>query len=78
MNYDSTSAFFERRLDPLIAANVRYSFTRKIHGVTIESSMEILNAFNYQPTLEYRFNGDRFVEIKPFSITPILGLRVFL
>jgi hypothetical protein len=74
--YDSSTIFYNQRLDPLMTANVRYSFTRRIRGAVFETSIEILNAFNYLPTLEYRFNGDRFVAIKPFSITPILGCRV--
>lgn len=77
-HFDSSAEFFARRLDPLVSASVRYAFTRQIHGISVETSIEILNAFNYLPTLEYRFNGERFVEIKPFSITPILGCRILL
>jgi hypothetical protein len=44
----------------------------------VEAFIEALNIFNYTPTLEYKFNGVRFVEVKPFGFTPIIGVTVHL
>jgi hypothetical protein len=73
---DTTASYFSRQLDPLITANLRYCFTDKIFGVEVETFVEILNVFDYKPTLEYKFNGDRFIEVKPFGFTPIFGCSV--
>jgi hypothetical protein len=37
----------------------------------------VLNVLDYTPTLEYKWSGNRFVEVKPFNITPILGATVY-
>ena len=75
---DTTASFFSRRLDDMISANVRYGFTNKILGAEVETFVEILNLFDYKPTLEYRFNGDHFIEVKPFGFTPIIGCTVIM
>ena len=75
---DTTSLYFSQRLKNLVFANVRYAYTTKIGGLEFDGFIEVLNIFNYQPTLEYKFNGDRFVEVKPFGFSPILGFTVYL
>jgi len=50
--------------------------TKRVGRFTVESFLEILNVLNYQPTLEYQFNGVNFTEIKPFGYTPVAGCTV--
>ena len=76
--YDSAAGYFSRRLDRLVAVHLRYSFQKRIRRLEIESSLEILNMLDYRPTLDYRFNGDRFIAIKPFGFTPIVGCKIRL
>ena len=76
--YDTAAPYFSKRLANLVAANMRYSFRKRLRGIEIESFLEILNVLNYKPTLEYQFNGDRFIAVKPFSVTPIIGCTVTL
>ncbi|MBN2035874.1 MAG: TonB-dependent receptor [Chitinispirillaceae bacterium] len=71
--YDNTVPYFSRRLDRLVAANARYCFSGRISRLRAELFMELLNALDYTPTLEYKWNGERFIEVKPFKITPIAG-----
>jgi hypothetical protein len=73
---DNTSAYYGRRLQRLLTTNAKYSFTRKIFGMEIESAVEIINLLNYKPVLEYKFNGIGFQEVRPFGITPIVGFTV--
>jgi hypothetical protein len=73
---DTASSFFSQRLKSLSVANLRYEYSMKIGGMEVDAFIEALNIFNYTPTLEYKFNGDHFVEIKPFGFTPILGCTV--
>ena len=70
---DTTEPYFSRRLDPLLTVNAKYSLRYEIAGKGLEAFVEVLNLFNYKPTLEYRFNGDHFIDVKPFGITPIIG-----
>ncbi|MBN1128813.1 MAG: TonB-dependent receptor plug domain-containing protein [Chitinispirillaceae bacterium] len=74
--YDNETPWFSERLDKIVNASTRYTFSRRIGPLKTEAFIEVLNALDYTPTLEYKFNGDRFVEIKPFSITPIAGCSV--
>jgi hypothetical protein len=76
--YESAASYFTERLDNLVAVNARYAFSKRIRGLAIESFIEILNLLNYRPALEYRFNGERFIAIKPFGLTPILGCTIQL
>ncbi len=73
---DNSIPYFAERLQYLSSTNVRYGITRKLLGITVESSIEVLNLFNYQPVLEYKFNGNGFTEITPFGIMPIIGFSV--
>jgi hypothetical protein len=75
---DTTQPYFSKRLSALLVANMRYGYSMKIGSMGIEAFIEVLNLFDSQPTLEYKFNGDRFVEVKPFGITPIFGCTVHL
>ena len=75
---DTSEPLFSRRLDPMLSVNMKYSFTATFGRTAVESYVEILNLCNYKPTLEYKFNGDRFIEVKPFGITPIIGCTVQL
>jgi hypothetical protein len=68
--------YYSGRLEKIICANMRYSFTRNIGGFRVESFVEILNLLNYKPTLEYQFNGINFTEIKPFGRIPMAGCSV--
>ena len=45
-------------------------------SLSMETFVEILNLFNSRPTLEYRFNGQTFQEVKPFGTVPIIGVKV--
>jgi hypothetical protein len=74
---DAAEAYYSRRLQGLLTANVRYGFTRKILGAEVETFVEIINLFNYKPVLEYKFNGAGFQEVTPFGITPIVGCSVW-
>ena len=76
VHIDTSESYFSRRLDPLVTANLRYGFTGKMLGAEVETFVEILNAFNYMPALEYKFNGDHFIAVKPFGFTPIVGCTV--
>jgi hypothetical protein len=73
---DTSVAFFSRRLGSLFMANAKYAYSIKIGSGEVGAFLEVLNVFNYRPALAYKFNGDRFVEVKPFGITPILGCTV--
>jgi hypothetical protein len=76
VTYDPGAAYYSGRLDEIIATNLRYSLTKRIGRFTVESFLEIVNVLNYQPTLEYQFNGVSFTEIKPFGYTPAAGCTV--
>jgi hypothetical protein len=68
--------YFSRRLERLMYASMRYSFLRRGSRAQTEGFIEVLNLLDYTPTLEYKWNGAWFVEVKPFRITPILGVKV--
>lgn len=70
------SEWFNDRLDRICYVNFLYKYTTKIRALSLEGSIEILNLFNAQPALDYRFNGERNIKIAPFGITPILGIAV--
>ncbi len=70
------SEWFNDRLDRICYVNLRYEYTMKIRSLNLEASLEILNLFNAQPALDYRFNGERYIKVVPFGITPILGVGV--
>jgi hypothetical protein len=70
------SEWFNDRLDRICYVNFRYAYKTKIRRVSLEGSLEILNLFNAQPALDYRYNGERYIKIVPFGITPILGFAV--
>jgi len=72
----STQSYYTKRLAYLLTINGRYGFTKKIFGVELETFLEVINMLNYKPALDYQFNGVSFVAIRPFGITPILGLDV--
>ncbi|HEX2957687.1 MAG TPA: TonB-dependent receptor plug domain-containing protein [Chitinispirillaceae bacterium] len=72
------SEWFNDRLDRICYVNFRYVYTTKIRVLHLEGSIEILNLFNAQPALDYRFNGERYIKIVPFGITPIVGIAVNL
>ena len=74
--YDPEEEYYSGRLDRYITAHIKYSLQQKISSFSTEFSMEVLNLFNNQPTLEYRFNGDSYYDVKPFGIVPVLGLMV--
>jgi len=76
VTYDPHAAYYSGQLDEIIATNLRYSLTKRVGRFTVESFLEILNVLNYQPTLEYQFNGVNFTEIKPFGYTPVAGCTV--
>jgi hypothetical protein len=73
---DSQTEWFNDRLDRICYVNIRYVYTKKIRALSLEGSIEILNLFNAQPALDYRFNGERYIKIVPFGITPIVGIAV--
>jgi hypothetical protein len=75
---DTAAPFFSQRLSTLLMANLRYEYSIKIGNRGVAAFIEVLNVLNCQPTLEYKFNGDRFIEVKPFGFTPILGCMVNL
>jgi hypothetical protein len=75
---DTTQAYFSKRLGSLLFANMRYEYSLNFGAMGVEAFAEVLNVFNYRPTLEYKFNGGRFVEVKPFGCTPIVGCTVHL
>jgi hypothetical protein len=74
--YDQEAAWFSRHLERLLTTSMRYAFTRRAGRLRTEGFIEVLNVLDYTPTLEYKWNGDRFVEVKPFKITPIVGATV--
>jgi hypothetical protein len=71
--YEPGSRYFSQRLAPLFSTHVRYGFGKTFKRVSAELYVEILNLLNSQPTLEYRFDGVNFQEVKPFGILPIIG-----
>jgi hypothetical protein len=73
-----TSTWLKERLDRIFYVNIRYAFNTTINQIAIEGNFEILNLFNAQPALDYRFNGERYIKITPFGITPILGIQFSL
>jgi hypothetical protein len=73
---DNSGPYYTRRLQRIITTNARYSFTKRISHVELESNVEIINLLNYKPVLEYKFNGTGFQPVTPFGITPIIGLTV--
>jgi hypothetical protein len=72
----SQSEWFNDRLDRICYVNLRYAYKTKIRALNFEASLEIINLFNAQPALDYRYNGERYIKIVPFGITPILGVAV--
>lgn len=70
------SEWFNDRLDRICYVNFRYAYSTKIRSLHLETNLEILNLFNAQPALDYRFNGEQYIKIVPFGITPILGIAV--
>jgi hypothetical protein len=74
--YDGETTWFSRHLERLLTTNMRYAFTRRGSKVRTEGFIEVLNVLDYTPTLEYKWSGNRFVEVKPFKITPIVGATV--
>jgi hypothetical protein len=73
---ENSQVWFEHRLDKIISVNARYACSLKLRNASIQGSIEIMNLLNQQPVLEYRFNGERFVEVTPFGFTPIVGVSV--
>jgi hypothetical protein len=71
---ETTHPFFEERLEQLFATNLRYGYTRSLSRIELEGFIEIINLLNYRPILEYKFNGDSYQNVRPFGITPIIGL----
>jgi hypothetical protein len=75
--YNTTqSEWYNDRLDRICYVNFQYVYSTKIRGLHLEGSIEIMNLFNAQPALDYRFNGERYIKITPFKITPILGVAI--
>jgi hypothetical protein len=74
--YDPEQDYYSCRHERYITVHVRYAFQQKISRFTTEFSVEVLNFLNNQPTLEYRFNGNDFYNVKPFGIVPVLGVQV--
>jgi hypothetical protein len=68
--------WFNDRLDKISYVNFLYVYKTKFRALTLEGSIEIINLFNAQPALDYRFNGERYIKIVPFGITPIVGVAV--
>jgi hypothetical protein len=76
-SYNATqSGWYNDRLDRICYVNFQYVYSTKIRGLYLEGSIEIMNLFNAQPALDYRFNGERYIKITPFKITPILGVAI--
>jgi hypothetical protein len=73
---ENSQVWFEHRLDKIVSVNARYTCSLKLRNASIQGSIEIMNLLNQQPVLEYRFNGERFVEVTPFGFTPIVGVSV--
>jgi hypothetical protein len=75
--FDADIPYFSQRLEKLVYASMRYSFLHQGGKLRTEGFLEVLNVLDYTPTLEYKWSGNRFVEVKPFNITPILGATVY-
>lgn len=75
--YNTTQPeWYNDRLDRICYVNFQYVYSTKIRALHLEGSIEIMNLFNAQPALDYRFNGERYIKITPFKITPILGIAI--
>ncbi|MBN1307481.1 MAG: TonB-dependent receptor [Chitinispirillaceae bacterium] len=74
--YEPGSRYYSQRLDRLFSTHLRYGFEKTFRRLSAELFVEVLNLFNNQPILEYRFNGEGFEEIKPFGILPIIGGKI--
>lgn len=72
--FEPGQQYYARRFDRLLATHVRYGYHRLIGPLDTEWFVEVINAFNNQPVLEYRFTGKEFQEIKPFGTMPIIGV----
>lgn len=68
--------WFGSCLDRIFSVDVRYECRHTIRRTSIEGSLEILNLFNSQPVLERHFNGERFIDVTPFGLTPIIGVSI--
>ncbi len=73
---ENSQIWFANRLDRIVSVNARYACTLQLRNTSIQGSIEIMNLLNQQPVLEYRFNGERFVEVRPFGFTPVIGVSV--
>jgi hypothetical protein len=71
--YEPGRQYYSQKLDPLFYTHLRYGFEKTFHRLSVKLFIEILNLFNNQPTLEYRFDGINLQEVKPFGILPIIG-----
>ena len=74
--FEPRQQYYSRRFDRLFATHARYGCELAIRRCTMELFVEVINVFNSQPVLEYRFNGVAFQEIKPFGIMPIIGGKI--
>jgi hypothetical protein len=68
--------YYARRLDRYISTHVRYGFEASLRRLAIETFVEAINLLNRQPVLEYRFNGESYLAIRPFGIVPIVGVKI--
>ncbi|MBD3358036.1 MAG: hypothetical protein GF363_12830 [Chitinivibrionales bacterium] len=75
-DFDPEADYFSTRLDPLLSFDARYDFTRHIGRAELGVSVEVLNLLNYRPTLDYRFNGGGFEDVRAFGICPIVGFSL--
>jgi hypothetical protein len=78
MIYTATDFSTVGRLEKLLCANIRYGYTIRFCNRNVESFIEILNLFNSLPTIDYKFDGENLLEVKPFGVTPIIGCTVQL
>jgi hypothetical protein len=74
--FEVGEGYYTKRFDRLFATHMRYSFEYRIRRLTTEWFVEVINLFNSQPVLEYRFNGATMQEVKPFGLVPIFGGKI--
>ncbi|MBN1760697.1 MAG: hypothetical protein JW863_20380 [Chitinispirillaceae bacterium] len=74
--FEPRQQYYSRRFDRLFATHARYGCELAIRRCTMELFVEVINVFNSQPVLEYRFNGIAFQEIRPCGILPIIGGKI--
>jgi hypothetical protein len=76
--YDTAKGYYTERLDPLLSASCRYSFTFDRTWGSMTGYIEIWNLFNQTSVMQRYFNGSSgYEDMHLNGIIPIAGVKVY-